>query len=73
MRIHTDEAWEIASRFSHILSSDTRTLAAMIDDLVDDKLDRAARVSYAVCAETRHVKLGDKVYEKIASLKRQET
>ena len=72
MRIHTDEAWEIASRFSHILSSDTRTLAAMIDNLVDDKLDRAARASLLLCADENKLALGERVYDKVASLKRQE-
>lgn len=42
MRIHTDEAWSIASQYSYTLASDTRTLAAQIDDLVDKKLELAA-------------------------------
>lgn len=73
MRIHTDEAWKIASHFSGVLASDTRTLAAMIDDLVDAKIEQAARSGYVVCAETRHVKLGDKVRENILSLQNQST
>lgn len=31
LKIHSDKAWEIASHFSDVLASDTRTLAAMID------------------------------------------
>lgn len=33
MKIHSDEAWAIASCWSYTLASDTRTLAAQIDAL----------------------------------------
>ena len=31
MKVHSDKAWKIASWFSNVLASDTRTLAGMID------------------------------------------
>lgn len=31
LKIHSDKAWEIASHFSDVLASSTRTLATMID------------------------------------------
>jgi len=42
MKIHSTEAWEIASHWSWLLASDTRTLAAMVDNLVNNKLEEAA-------------------------------
>ena len=37
MKIHSDEAWDIASQYSYTLASDTRTLAAQIDALLFKK------------------------------------
>ncbi|MGM4891217.1 hypothetical protein [Tardiphaga sp. 839_C3_N1_4] len=34
MRQHSKEAWDIASQYSHVLASETRDLAAQIDDLI---------------------------------------
>jgi hypothetical protein len=70
MRVHTDEAWEVASHFSNVLASDTRTLAAMIDNLVDAKIEEAAGAGFIACDETGQSKLGKTVYLKICSLKR---
>ena len=48
MRRHSEGAWAIASQWSYCLASDTRTLAAQIDDLVAearaerDEADRLA-------------------------------
>lgn len=70
MRIHTDGAWKIAANWGEVLASDTRTLAAMIDDRVDKKIEQAARAAYIECARTHHVKLGEKVEAAILALKR---
>jgi hypothetical protein len=44
MKNHSDKAWEIASNFSGILASDTRTLAAMIDDAIAEERKRCAAI-----------------------------
>jgi len=45
MRIHSETAWNIASQFSNLLASDTRTLAAMIDDALDAKVKAAVAIA----------------------------
>lgn len=37
MKQHSDTAWKIASKFSHVLASETRDLAAHIDVALDEK------------------------------------
>lgn len=40
MREHSTTAWDIASKYSHVLASETRDLAAWIDKAIAD--ERAA-------------------------------
>lgn len=68
MKLHSDTAWEVARQFSYTLASDTRTLAALIDDLVDKKIKEAAQIAYAQLAETRHVTLARQVSDSILSM-----
>jgi len=38
LRKYSDTAWSIASRYSHILASETRDLAGAIDEAIADAL-----------------------------------
>ncbi len=62
MKIHSDDAWDVASYWGHLLASDTRTLAAQIDDLINKKLEEAAlvaeRYSYSGADRIRSLKHG---------------
>jgi hypothetical protein len=49
MKIHSDEAWGIASQYYYTLESETKTLAAQIDILVNKKLDHAAYLARHAC------------------------
>lgn len=44
MKIHSDEAWKVASYFSDVLASDTRTLAAMIDSLLEKEREAHTQI-----------------------------
>lgn len=37
MKQHSETAWNIASKFSHALASETRDLAGLIDEALDTK------------------------------------
>jgi hypothetical protein len=39
MKQHSDAAWKIASQYSHVLASETRDLAAQIDQVVNGACD----------------------------------
>ena len=41
---YSDAAWQIASRFSDVLASDTRTLAGAIDEVLKQDRQRSAEV-----------------------------
>ena len=45
MREHSKEAWEIASRYSHVLASETRDLAAAIDAALDGEREACAKMA----------------------------
>lgn len=45
-----------------------RSLEAEIETAEQDALERASRVAYQICAETRHVSLGDRVSSAILAL-----
>jgi|GEM_PF-5978808 len=49
LKKHSDKAWGIASKFSYTLASDTRTLAAMIDDALQEARNEALREAKAKC------------------------
>lgn len=44
LKIHSDAAWNIASQWGWLLSSDTRTVAAKIDEALDAERRRCADV-----------------------------
>ncbi len=44
MRINSEEAWSIASKYGYALASETRDLAAEIDALIHAKIEAAAKV-----------------------------
>ena len=48
IRIHSDEAWDIASQFSNHLASGTRDLAALIDEALDDEREEIATIADVV-------------------------
>ena len=45
MRIYSDTAWEIASKYSNVLASETRDLAAWIDKALADEREACAVVA----------------------------
>lgn len=45
MKEHSKEAWEIASRYSAVLASETRDLAAHIDKALQAERERCAEVA----------------------------
>jgi hypothetical protein len=51
MTIHSETAWDIASFFSGALASDTRTLAAMIDDAIAKEREACAKVADRFAAD----------------------
>jgi hypothetical protein len=48
MKPHSDAAWAIASRYSDVLASDTRSLAADIDEALRVERERCANVALSV-------------------------
>jgi hypothetical protein len=42
MKIHSDTAWDIASKFSYVLASETRDLAALVDGALAAERERCA-------------------------------
>ena len=59
MRIHSSEAWIIASTFN--LASDTRTLAAMVDDVLDTERRKIADL----CKGAGEYNLADMVLQRL--------
>lgn len=54
MKQHSDTAWNIASKFSHVLASETRDLAALIDEALTAERERcAAAVGQSAQATTQ--------------------
>lgn len=51
MKIHSETAWKIASEFSHVLASDTRTLAGMIDEALAAEREACAKVAEASASD----------------------
>jgi len=45
MRTYSDKAWEIASKYSHALASETRDLAAWIDKAIEDERESCANIA----------------------------
>ena len=45
LRIHSKEAWNVASKFSHVLASSTRDLAAHIDLALAAERERCAKIA----------------------------
>jgi hypothetical protein len=45
MRIHSEAAWGVASKFSHILASETRDLTAHIDIVLAAERERCAKIA----------------------------
>jgi len=45
MRIHSNRAWDVASRYSHHLASETRDLAAWIDAAINEAFEQAANIA----------------------------
>ena len=45
MKQHSEAAWNIASKFSHALASETRDLAAHIDEALAAERERCAKVA----------------------------
>lgn len=48
MRVHSDTAWNIASKFSHVLASETRDLAAHIDIALAAERARCADIAASI-------------------------
>lgn len=44
LRIHSEAAWDVASKFSHALASETRDLAAHIDIALAAERERIAQM-----------------------------
>jgi hypothetical protein len=40
MRVHSDEAWLIAQRYSDVLASETRGLAGLIDQAIKRQVEK---------------------------------
>lgn len=59
LKIHSDKAWNIASHWSDVLASDTRTLAAAIDAALVEERKRALEFLSAKCEEE-----GEKLMER---------
>jgi hypothetical protein len=47
IRVHSDTAWNLASKFSGVLASETRDLAALIDALLVAERERCAKIADA--------------------------
>jgi hypothetical protein len=45
LTIYSDTAWSIASRYSHVLASETRDLAAHIDFALNAQRERHAKIA----------------------------
>lgn len=45
MTIHSKTAWDIASRYSAVLASETRDLAGAIDKAIADERERCAEIA----------------------------
>lgn len=57
MRVHSDTAWNIASKFSHVLASETRDLAAHIDIALAAERERCADIAESVDSKRGNEKL----------------
>ncbi len=77
MKIEIDDEMRQAVRSQIPLMTGGSFSATDIDDIIEavapliasQALERAASTGYVVCAETRHMKLGDKVSDAILALK----
>lgn len=45
MKQHSEVAWGIASKFSRVLASETRDLAALIDEAISAERERCAGIA----------------------------
>lgn len=54
MKQHSKIAWEVASKFSHALASETRDLAGWIDATLADERERCAKVAVAHKGSYQH-------------------
>lgn len=52
LKIHSDKAWEIASHWSDVLASDTRTLAAAIDVALAEAREALGKAEAYIPTET---------------------
>lgn len=55
-------------QFYQTVTSEIATLRARLETVEAETRERCAMLGYAICAETRHVTLGDKVSEAIRNL-----
>lgn len=48
LKIHSETAWDVASQFSHVLASDTRSLARLIDIALETEREACAKIAGAI-------------------------
>jgi hypothetical protein len=73
MRIHGDTAWEIASKYSHVLASETRDLAAWIDKALTGEREACAELANSIGSGPYSSTAGWALSERIAEAIRKRT
>ena len=70
IRIHSEEAWNIAIKYSHVLASETRDLAAHIDVELNPLRERIGQLEELLDEVSELIVMPDEIHAKIkAALK----